>query len=103
MAARKEQHVASDGAYALDDDVGTHADLGRCFAAGTAVHEQVPVGSLGTNLGGTESFVLSVVPLEQVRVEFGNGLEAGQFASSCRTLQGAREYLGEREVPQPVA
>src|SRR5208283_1351114 len=103
MPVRKNQHVAPDGAQPLDDAVGPRADLFRRFSPGAAVAEQLPVRALGVNVRGAEAFILAVIPLDQVGIDFGRGAKAGQFAGADRALQGTGEHLGKAEAAQPPA
>src|SRR5271165_811201 len=81
MPVRKNQHVAFDRAHPAHDAIGASADLFRRFSSGAAVAELLPVRALRTNLGRTAALVLAVVPFDKVRVDFGGGPKAGQFAS----------------------
>jgi hypothetical protein len=53
------------------------------------------------NLDRSETFVFSVVPFDQVAIDFGYGPEAGQFARASSALQGTREDLREGQSRQP--
>ena len=55
------------------------------------------------NLHRSETFVIAVVPFDQVAIDFGCGPEAGQFAGASGALQGTREDLHERQSGQPFA
>src|SRR5436309_7579774 len=56
---------------------------------------------LRMNLDRAETFVLAVVPFDQIVIDFGCGAEAGQFAGASGTLQGTRENLCKCQSGQP--
>src|SRR5262245_59008617 len=84
MATRKEEHVAFDGADALDDRIGPDCDLARRFAPGTAVAKQIPVRPLGTDFGRTHTFVGAIIPFAQVWIDVSGCFESCEFARSRR-------------------
>src|SRR5258708_11270979 len=101
MSARKDQHIAFDRTHATHNVIGPRANVVRQFSAGAAVAKQLPVGAMCMNLHRSETFVLAVVPFDQIAIDFGCGRKAGQFAGASSALQGAREYLRERQSGQP--
>src|SRR6185369_3633508 len=101
MTARKEQRVACDSPYPAYHPVGSSPDLVRRLAARAAITEQIPVRTLGMDLGTGAAFVCAVVPLHHVGFDDGVRAEAGQLARSARALQGAREYRGELQSVEP--
>jgi hypothetical protein len=50
--------------------------VGRRFSVETPVAKQLPIRSLRPNIHGAKSFVVTVVPFNQVRIDFGYGSEA---------------------------
>ncbi len=90
MSARKNQHIAVDGAHAIDNAIGPDANLFRGFSVRAAVTKQLPVGSFRMNFYGSETFVITVVPFDQIAIDFGYGAKARQCASSGSALQRAR-------------
>src|SRR5262245_26494037 len=103
MPARKQEHIAVDLTQALDHRVGPRRHLIRRFAAGAAMDEKVPVRTLLTDLGRAQTFVLAVIPFEQIRIELGDVLVSGERAGAGSTLQWARVDLDERQPPEPFA
>src|SRR5262249_1772848 len=77
MAAGKNQNVPVDGAQAAHHPVGPRAYLIRRFSAGTTVAEQLPTGTLRKDLSRATTFIFTVVPFEQVAIDFCSGAEAG--------------------------
>src|SRR6185436_3818600 len=80
MPAREQKHVPLDLPHSVHNPVGPDADLIRRFPFRTAVVKQLPVRALHMDLGGAAPLVLAVVPFEEVAIDFGDGLEAGQLA-----------------------
>ena len=77
MSAGKNQHIAFDGAHATDNTIGSGANLLRRFSVGTTVTEQLPVGSYRMNFRGSNAFIIAVVPLDQIGIDFGCSAEPG--------------------------
>ena len=102
MPARKQQHIAPDGAQPCDDAIGPRAHLVRRFASRATVAEQQPAGTFDVNFRGPPALILAVVPLDQVGIRLGGAAEAGQFAGSHGALQGAGENPGKLPPPQPL-
>src|ERR1700751_5791356 len=103
MSARKNQHVAFDGAHAMDNAIRPRADLFRKFSVRAAVTEQIPVGSFCTNLYGADTFVITVIPFDQIAIDFGYRAKACQFAGSHGALQWTRPHLRENQSGQPFS
>src|SRR5262245_30596565 len=103
MATGKNQNVPMDGAQAAYHPVGPRAYLIRGFSAGTTVAEQLPTGTLRKDLGRATTFIFTVVPFEQVAIDFCSGAEAGQLAGPARALQRTGEHLGESQAFQSLS
>src|SRR6185436_14821766 len=70
-------------------------------ASRTAVAEKFPIGTFRTNLSRTASFVLAIVPFDQVFINVSDWFEAGQFTGPGRTLQGTGQHQGKRQSLEP--
>src|SRR5262249_9172191 len=66
VSAREQQRVALDAAYPPDDTVGPGADLIGRLPSRNAIAEQLPVGTLGMDVGGGAALVRAVVPLHEI-------------------------------------
>ena len=64
--------------------------------AGAAVAEQHPSGRLRMDLLRGQPFVLAIVPLHQITIDFSALAEAGQLAGLARALKRARQNQRER-------
>src|SRR5205823_14926360 len=53
------------------------------------------------NLRGSKSFIIAVVPFDQITIDFGGSREAGQFTSASGALQWTSEDLRESQSGQP--
>src|SRR5213079_122975 len=106
MPARKNQHVAFDGPDATENTIGASANLFRRFSVGTTVAKQLPVGSLRVNLDGSKTFIIAVVPFDQIGIDLGCRAEARWFTRSNGALQRTGEHFGENQssqaLPQPL-
>jgi hypothetical protein len=103
MPTRKNQHIALDRAHPTHNVIGPRANMIRQFSTGTAIAEQLPVGTLLVDLDRSATFVIPVVPFDQIGVQFSYGSEAGQFARASSPLQGTRKDLRKGESYQPFA
>jgi len=65
----KQQHVSRAPTQPIDDAVGALRDIGCGFALRAAILEQSPTWALCTYLRRSASFVLTVVLLDQIRVD----------------------------------
>jgi hypothetical protein len=63
-----------------NDLIDSRADLRRAFAAGAAVAEEHPVWCLRMDLFRGQSFVLPIVPFDEVGIDFSLGAEARELA-----------------------
>jgi hypothetical protein len=88
MPTRKNQHIALDCAHPTHNTIGPRPNMIRQFPTGTAIAEQLPVGTLLMDLDRSMTFVIPVVPFDQIAIDFGCGSEACQFAGTRSTLQG---------------
>src|SRR6516165_3494592 len=95
MPARKKQHVPLYGMQPADNAISPRAHLVRRFTSGAAVAEQLPIRAFRTDLGCAATFILAVVPFEQIAIDVGCGAEAGQLTGPARALQGAGKNLDE--------
>jgi hypothetical protein len=50
----------------------------------------------------TATFVLAIIPFDQIRVDFGHAAKAGQLASARGANQGTREHPLEFHTGQPL-
>src|SRR5437763_17126621 len=53
------------------------------------------------NLRRSKSFIVAVVPFDQIAIDFGGGREASQFTSASGALQWTSEDLRESQSGQP--
>src|SRR5262245_49273898 len=102
MTAGKEQRVPLDGPHSAYHAVGPNTDLFRGFPSRTPIAEQLPVMSLDVDFNGAATLISTVIPCQQIAINLCNAPEASEFAGSCRAHQRTGEYLGERQVAQPL-
>jgi hypothetical protein len=80
VAARENEHVASNTADGSHHAVGAATDVGRRFAPRAAVAEQQPSGVRSQNFSRALALVVAIVPFDQVVFDFGYVAEAGKRA-----------------------
>src|SRR5262245_43763891 len=73
MTTGKYQDVTLHCAQPVHNPVRSRPDLLGSFATPTAIAKQFPVGPLFKDVGARASFVLSIVPLDEIRIHVGYG------------------------------
>lgn len=101
MPAGKKQHISRYRAQAAYHAIGPRRGFGWRFPFWTAVAEQFPVGALRPDLGGAAPLVFTIVPFDQIMVDFSQITKVGQFTSPLGTLQRAGKHLGKTQPTQP--
>ena len=86
VAAGKDQNIPLDIAKTMYDSIRSITDLSQRFAAGAAISKELPFRSGLLNLGCPQTFVLSIVPFDQIRIHFRDCFEARKFAGPIRSL-----------------
>jgi hypothetical protein len=82
--------------------VGSGSDVRGRFAIGTTVSENYPIRTIGENLWSPFSFVVAIVPLHQVLIDFSYQTVSRELASTCRALKGAIENPCDVDFLQPT-
>jgi hypothetical protein len=103
MSTRKNQHIAFDHAYAIDNTIGSRTNLLRRFPVGATVAKQLPAGTPRTNLRRSKTFVIAIIPFDQIAIVLCYCAESGQFTRPNGALRRTRENLGENKSRQPLA
>src|SRR6266850_6365750 len=101
MPAGEKQHVTFDRAGAFQHTICPRTDLVRRLPSGAAIPKQLPVRALPVDVSSKATFILAIVPFEQVSVDFSHSSKASQLAGSGGTLQRAGKHPGERHSTQP--
>src|SRR5262249_11595876 len=91
VSAREEEHVTAHRSASRHDPIRTGSYLGRALAARAAVPEQIPVRPLGVHLRAPPTLVPSVVPFQEIGVDFGHLAVASQLAGAGSSLERAGE------------
>jgi hypothetical protein len=76
VPARKKQDVSADLAYAAYNAIGAACYLLHRFTPRATVSEQLPVRVFRADLRRAQPFILTVVPFNQIGVNFSDGSEA---------------------------
>ena len=71
------------------------ADVGHGFAVRATIIEQIPGRAFGSNLRRPSTFVVAVIPLDQICIDRGDSAEAGEFARSPCALKRTGEYVAK--------
>src|SRR5437660_9718597 len=102
MSAEKNYHIPFDRAYPTDNTIGSRTDLLWRFPVGATVAKQLPAGPLRTNLRRSKTFVIAIVPFDQIAIALCYCAESGQFTGPNGALQRTRENPGENRSRQPL-
>ena len=79
MTAGKNQHVAAYCADPAHDTISSSCHLLWRFTAGRAIAEQLPVRAFFQDVNRQAAFVLAVVPLNEISIDFSRRSESGQL------------------------
>src|SRR6185436_15076703 len=79
VAVSEERHTSLHATDAVDQSIDAGSDLLRRFPTRTPVVEHHPVRCGAPDLLGGEPFVLAVIPLHEVRVDFHASAESRQL------------------------
>src|SRR5438045_8810751 len=101
MPTRENQHIAVDGAHSTHNAIGPRANLARQFSTGTAIAKQLPVGTLLMDIDRSATFVIPVVPFDQIASDLACGSGDGQSPWATRALPGTRREPRGVEPSQP--
>jgi len=92
MSVREQKHVAGSPESTVDHSLSSDGNLRAAFASRHAVAPQGPARVFNLNLGRSPSFVLTVIPLEQICVEYCTIAEAGEEAGFSCSVERAGQY-----------
>src|SRR5262249_44918884 len=81
-------------AQAVHYAIGARGGLGWRFPSRSAVAEQFPAGALRPDLGSAASLIFTIVPFDQILVDFSHGSKTSQLTGAPGTLQRAGKHLG---------
>jgi len=99
----EERGISVQSAETGNEAVSTVGNLGGRFTARTAVPKEIPVRSRPENVRRALSFVVAIIPLRQVRFDFGRRIQPGQLTRSSRALQRAGQHASKRDVPEALS
>src|SRR4029077_7454725 len=58
---------------------------------------------LSPDLGGPASLIFTIVPFDQIRVDFSRSSKTSQLTGAPGTLRRARKHFGKRQSAQPFS
>jgi hypothetical protein len=77
MPARKKQHNPLNRAHTVYDPVRARCDLMWHLTPWATIAEQIPIRAFRMDLNAAPPFVLTIVPFEEIRINFRDRPEAG--------------------------
>jgi len=86
VAVREDGNIALQRPEPSNQPICAFGNLGRRFTARTSVSKDIPVRPCLANIYRALSFVVAIVPLRQIRFDFRNLIQPGQFTCSPRAL-----------------
>ena len=103
VAMGEERDISSQRPKAKNEPISASGDLRGRFTVRAAVAEEIPVRSRLQNVRGELTFVVAIVPLRQVRFDFGRGSQPGQFTRSSGALPRAGQHPIKPDVPEAMS
>src|SRR5512132_4381869 len=100
MAVREKGDVAIRQRGAVDRGAGSRGYLFDRLRAGKAFDPKIPARNLFANIRGRETFVITVIPLEEVGLDLRHIAVSGQAAGLQSTLERAGQHQGETFTAQ---
>jgi hypothetical protein len=95
MAAGKNEHIPLYFSDSGKSPIGPSSDVPRRFTVGAAIAEDYPTGALCQDLGPRPTFVVAIIPFDEIGGGLGQRPVAAKFARAHRSLKRARENPGE--------
>jgi hypothetical protein len=102
VSAGKDQDVALKRLYLFEQAIGSRAHVSGGFSARATVTKQAPIRPFRPNFSAAAALIFTVIPFEQVRLNFSQASKASQFAGARSPLQWAGENPFEFEPVQPL-
>jgi hypothetical protein len=97
MPGGKKEHVSFDRSDTCYNSVCAHSDVVRRFSTGTAVSKERPSRTLFVNVNCQATFILAIIPLKQITIDFSHRSKAGRFVRMSEALPIG--YLARRGKP----
>jgi hypothetical protein len=95
MSAGKKYDIPSDFAHTVHYAIATFGDLPRRLTLGAAVAEQLPARTFSKYVCAKSAFVTSLVPFDQVVVQFSYLGKTGEFARPHGRCKGLVNTLAK--------
>ena len=103
VAMLEERDISAQRPKTDNEAISAVGNLRGRFTPGTAVPKEIPGRPPFANVRRASSFVLAIVPLRQVRFDFGRRTQAGQLTRSSRALPRAGQPPGKLDVPEALS
>ena len=97
VSMANDERFAPCGADFGNDSIDPSAHIGGGFAIRARVGENSPIGNGFSNFRGREAFIVTVIPLGEIRGDFRRIRPTGEFASPAGSEPGAAKH--ETEIP----
>jgi hypothetical protein len=84
------------------DSIGPSSHPFYRFAPRATIAEQLPPRTLRADFRRCTALVVTIVPFHQIRIDYRDIAETGQFTGPASAQQGTDENSLEREVFEPI-
>ena len=103
LAVREERDLSVQLSKICYEPVCTVGNLSGHFTSGTPVTEDIPVRSTLANVRRAPSFVITIVPLGEVRLDFRILTQSNQSTSPLCPTTRAAKHMGESSATQSLS
>ncbi len=103
MPAGEQQHRSVNGSGPFDDAVGARPDLIERLSVWESIAEHLPARTFGANVRGAKTFILPVIPLDQIAVDFRIWPKAGEFRGPPGALERTGKHASEFQSVEPFS
>ena len=102
LTVRKERDLSVQVPKTGDESIGPVGNSPGCFTPGATVSENIPIGPDLADVHGAPTFVITVVPFSEVRLDFGAPTQGNQCTGPLSPSARATEHMGEFGVAQSL-
>src|SRR5262245_61788378 len=91
VSMREQDHIPLHSTDLRNDAIDPASNLFRAFTARAAIGENQPTGACAVDLLGSQSFVLAVIPFDQIAIGPRSRPKSGQLTCLSRAPQRTRQ------------
>jgi hypothetical protein len=100
MSTGEQQNIPWFGSHFFNDSIGSIRDLLWRFTTRAAVTEDLPSRAFCPDLDGSATFVLAIVPFDEIAINLSDGSEACDLTGAAGALQWTGKDPGDGQFPK---